>query len=81
MYLGSYTCDVLWYAAKGEEKQCFSFEFAAAAQMNLWASKLNEARAKFETTYQADSYLPTRPKRPVTIFKDPTDIHGKGRVS
>lgn len=51
MYLGSYTCDVLWFAANEEDKQCFSFEFAAEAQMNLWVSKLNEARARFDAAY------------------------------
>ncbi|KAL6355238.1 hypothetical protein LRP88_11487 [Fusarium phalaenopsidis] len=48
---GSYTCDVLWFAANEEEKQCFSFEFAAETQMNLWVSKLNEARARFDAAY------------------------------
>ncbi|RSM02188.1 hypothetical protein CDV31_011032 [Fusarium ambrosium] len=34
-----------------EEKECFSFEFAAEAQMNLWVSKLNEIRARLNAVY------------------------------
>ncbi|RSM07435.1 hypothetical protein CEP52_005254 [Fusarium oligoseptatum] len=48
---GSYICDVLWFADNKEEKECFSFEFAAEAQMNLWVSKLNEIRTKLNAVY------------------------------
>ncbi|KAI8650923.1 DH domain-containing protein [Fusarium keratoplasticum] len=48
---GSYKCDVWWFAANEKEKQCFSFEFAAEAQMILWSSKLDEARARFDAAY------------------------------
>ncbi|RSL55625.1 hypothetical protein CEP53_007024 [Fusarium sp. AF-6] len=48
---GSYICDVFWFADNEEEKECFSFEFAAEAQMNLWVSKLNEIRARLNAVY------------------------------
>ncbi|RSL58749.1 hypothetical protein CEP54_007646 [Fusarium duplospermum] len=45
---GSHTCDVFWFADNEKKKESFTLEFAAESQMNLWVSKLNEARARFD---------------------------------